>query len=121
MKTRLGFVSNSSSSSFLCLGVEDISIIKKMLEAEDLKKNADGYYEEEGYGSLSGKTVMFYGNSGDDNWYAAGLDEGEVVKLLENNSLKEARLKFQKLIKNKLKIEIPENKIKLLFGESSSE
>jgi hypothetical protein len=40
---------------------------------------------------------------------------------LENNSLKEARLKFQKLIKSKLKIEIPENKIKLLFGESSSE
>ena len=121
MKARLGFVSNSSSSSFLCLGVEDISIIKKMLDAEGLKKNEEGYYEEEGYGTLSGKNVMFYGSGSDDNWNAAGLDENETKKMLENNTLKEARSKFKKLMKDKLNIEIPEKAIDLFYGEASSE
>lgn len=121
MKARLGFVSNSSSSSFLCLGVEDYNIIKKMFSAEGLKKNADGYYDEEGYGAVSGKNVMFYGNSGDDSWYAAGLDEKETRDILETNSLKEARKKFVKLMRDRLNLDIPENKVKLIFGESSSE
>jgi hypothetical protein len=36
MKVRMGFVSNSSSSSFLCIGVEDTDLIQELLKAENL-------------------------------------------------------------------------------------
>ena len=125
MKIRKGFVSNSSSSSFLCLGVEDSNLIKKLFAAEGFKRNKEGYYDGEGYGALSGKEIIFYGSSGgsedDDNWMAAGLDEKETKEILENNTLKEARKIFKKLIKDRLGIDIPEKSIGLLYGEASSE
>jgi hypothetical protein len=119
MKIRSGFVSNSSSSSFICLGVEDEFLINQLIEAEGIVKNEEGYYDNEGYGEMEGKVVMFYGNS--FYWQAAGLGEGETIKILETNTLKEARKIFVKKIKAKLNIDISEKNVKLCYGEASSE
>jgi len=116
----MGFVSNSSSSSFLCLGVSNEILIEKLLEAEGFKKNEDGWYEGEGYGCLEGKNITYFGGS-NNGWICAGLNENETVKLLEACNLPEARKSFQKMIKSKLKIEIPLKNIGLSYGEASSE
>ncbi len=47
MKTRQGFVSNSSSSSFIC----DVAMTPQAVEAE-LHKMLDAYNETHGYGLL---------------------------------------------------------------------
>ncbi len=66
MKIRSGFVSNSSSSSFLCIGVNDGNIIKKLLKAENPKKEeGELYYQEEWGGTLTGNNVCFYGSRED--------------------------------------------------------
>uniref|UniRef100_A0A6M3KZ83 Uncharacterized protein n=1 Tax=viral metagenome TaxID=1070528 RepID=A0A6M3KZ83_9ZZZZ len=122
MKIRDGFVSNSSSSSFLCLGVSDENLIKKLLKAENPKEIVEdnfSYYEGEGHGCLEAKHIMFFGNS--EYWQAAGLGEGSTLSILENKSLKEARKVFVKLMKDKLGVDIPEKSVSLQFGEASSE
>jgi hypothetical protein len=129
MKIRTGFVSNSSSSSFLCIGTEDPKYVGMILKAENPKKKTDGdysYYENEWGGSLSGKEVCFYGYRGDperenEGWEVAGLDETKTRKLLEFCSMPEARKAFCKLMKVKFNIDIPVKAIGLLAGEASSE
>jgi hypothetical protein len=121
MKVRTGFVSNSSSSSFLCVGVSDKGLIDQLLEAEGFKEEEEGSgYEGEGYGALEGKVVNFYGSSA-CGWQAAGLDEDVTKKLLEKMILPEARKEFVKRIEKKLGLTIDEKKVDLLFGEASSE
>lgn len=119
MKVRVGFVSNSSSSSFLCLGVSDEETIQKLLDAEGLKKNEAGYFDDEGYGQLEGKVVEFYGTS--EAWYAAGWGEEAVKKLLEKMALPEARKKFVTEINKKLKVKLNIKDVDLFFGEASSD
>jgi hypothetical protein len=119
MKYRAGFVSKSSSSSFLTIGVSDSELIDKLIKAVGFKLNENGYYDNEGYGVLAGKHVVFYGNS--EYWQAAGFDESKTRDLLEEGDLTYAREHFQKYIKNKLGLDIPLQKIDLIFGEISSE
>jgi hypothetical protein len=129
MKIRHGFVSNSSSSSFLCIGTDSSKYVGELLKAENPKKTVDGeytYFEHEWGGSLSGKVVNFHGYRGDadaDNYGfdVAGLTEEQTRKLLETCNLQEAREVFRKTIKSKFNIDIPIKDIGLLAGEASSE
>ena len=115
MKIRNGFVSNSSSSSFLIIGVEHSSIINKIYEKD---KPVEG-----GFGISNAKVVNFYGGYYDEdtktpNYEYVGID---IVKLLEEHTIPQIKKIFLEKVKKELNIEIPENAVKLFFGEASSE
>lgn len=86
MKLRLGFVSNSSSSSFCIIGTTNKKVISLCLE----KDNIDWTNLEDtdyGYGELKTKKLNYYGTYEDNLPYYVGL---EAEKLLENKTLPEA-------------------------------
>jgi hypothetical protein len=119
MKLRIGFVSNSSSSSYLCLGIKDEDVIQKMLIAEKLSKDQDGYYTGEGYGCLVGKDFVYYGGAGE--YYIGGLSDDATLELLTAHNLVEAKKLFTKILYAKLGIKVDPKAVELLYGESSSE
>jgi len=119
MKIRMGFVSNSSSSSFMCLGIERKTLIQELLAVEKLKKDEDGNYTNSGSGVLEGKVINFYKRG--DYFKAAGFDDTKTKKILEKMTLREARKEFTSIIEKKLKIKINESEVDLFSGEASSE
>ena len=119
MKIRTGFVSNSSSSSFMCLGVGCDSLINKLLKAEKLERNSDGYYDDCDSGILEGKVITFYGNG--DGFFAAGIDENPTKEILEQMALPAARQMFVNKIKSKFNIDIKIEDVDLIWGECSSD
>lgn len=134
MKIRNGFVSNSSSSSFLIVGITDENTIKKLI----LKDN----FCNEGHGISSGNNFIYTGWLDEDEFwdgdegqwktdeegelingkygidiYQAGLD---VSNRLEKEHFRTLKKEFIEKCK-KLGVEIDPDKVKLLYGESSSE
>ncbi len=114
MKIRNGFVSNSSSTSFCIIGVENTSIIKQIIEAENKNFGENGKDMLE-YGYNKGKFVIFYGNY---DVYDVGID---AKPLLQEMDIKQAKKWFQKYIKDNLRIDIPLEKIDLFFGEAGND
>jgi len=121
MKTRLGFVSNSSSSSFICIGTEDDALIKKLLKAEGIKKEKGEDYYETSYGQIEGKTVTFCGNGYEGDFQCAGVVDDELESILEDHSLRETRTIVKNLIKEGTGVEIPDDKIVFIHDEASDE
>lgn len=117
MKIRLG----GSFFCFLCLGIKNKDIIKKLFKKENPKKDREGYYKTQGYGRVYGKNLQFIGTSGvieeNDQFYHAGLTDKQTREILENHTVKEAKKKFQKLLKDKFNISISENQIDLFYGK----
>jgi hypothetical protein len=115
MKIRQGFVSNSSSSSFLIIGTKDSDLIQRLAE----KDNFDG--SNSGYGFAGdGDKLMYYGNQYDGDWDSgsvAGLD-GQLI--LEMMTLPQARVHVQKIFQS-LGVDVDEDEIDLHYGEMSSE
>jgi len=122
MKVRNGFVSNSSSCSFLIVGICGWSLTKDLSETIKAMAKADGC-EEMGWGGYSeGKTLTFLGGEGyDDEEYApdyAGIEAEQDLK--NNKTVGELTQEF--LAKAKaLGFDIPEERVELLYGEVSSE
>lgn len=110
MKTRIGFVSNSSSSSFCLIGVDQDKILQKLMKACGVTVNSeDG---DDLCGVQDYKGVTFVGAEGECYW--AGM---EAEKLLKTMNIPQACEHVQKVIKEKLEIDIPLNKIKFHYGE----
>jgi hypothetical protein len=108
MKIRFGFVSNSSSSSFLIVGTDNKSLIEKLLEKE---RNS---IEDDNSGVANGDLVSFIGS--DDDYHLAGM---EIEGLLRKDfTLKELKQKFIERAKKSLDVDITEDDLDLHFGES---
>jgi len=112
MKYRNGFVSNSSSSSFVIVGVSDDNIMKQIAEKDG--KFQDGEYQEINcdYGVDDTNAIDYYGSYGEP--YYMGID---ISEKLEKKILPEIRKEFQQKVKEEYGIEIPLDKIKLHYGE----
>ena len=123
MIVRNGFVSNSSSCSFLIVGIcswsktKDLTeTIKEMAKADDCKEMGWGGYSE-------GRTLVFLGGEGgyDDEEYAPAYVGIEVEQDLKNNkTVGELTQEFLEKAKA-LGFDIPEERVELLYGEVSSE
>jgi hypothetical protein len=113
MKIRDGFVSNSSSSSFLIVGVTDPNIIDKIIKAKDLTRQE--IEEELNFGFYDGGDIEFLGS--DEICYAGtSLDEKEM----NLKPLIAIKQEFAEEIKQHYRITIPIDKIGLHYGEVGS-
>lgn len=127
MKIRSGFVSNSSSSSFLIIGTTDS--VYKIAEKVGLLNDDDEYSNwtenenivDAGYGGaeLAGKRFsdampyVFYGSW--DEPYYFGIDAEGLLELGERvPDLKEL---FIKKVKEDFDIDLSNSEVKLHFGE----
>ena len=124
MKVRNGFVSNSSSCSFLIVGVSAYGGRDGSDLSETLKEmaKADGC-EEMGWGGYSeGKTLVFLGGEEDEEEeYAPDYVGIEAEQDLKNNkTIGELKQEFLTKVKA-LGFDIPEERVDLHYGEISSE
>ena len=125
MKVRNGFVSNSSSCSFLIVGVSAYGGRDGVDLSETVKEmaKADGC-EEMGWGGYSeGRTLVFLGGEGgyDDEEYEPNYVGIEAEQDLKNNkTIGELKQEFLDKVKA-LGFEIPEERVDLHYGEVSSE
>ena len=120
MKIRLGFVSNSSSSSFCLIGLRDSRLLGQLCKKEgiilddDSDDDSDEGSDEYLYGVEKRKVLTFVGSEGECNY--AGL---EAEPLLKTCNIPEACKKVRDLIKEKFDIDVPLAKIGFYYGEIS--
>lgn len=113
MKTRNGFVSNSSSSSFCVIGTEN-SLYLDLLKEKDALNTEDP--EHIGYG-MAGK-----GKTAELDWWENYGDltcVGVNVSILEKKTLPAARKHVQKIFK-KIGVDVPLAQIDIIYGSASS-
>jgi hypothetical protein len=119
MKVRTGFVSNSSSSSFAIIGVDDEGITKEVIRSYGF--NAGDEYSDEDWFCDAG----WGGTAEHDGWLFAGYSDGpnkvgmKAEELLQIMTIPQAC----ELVKAKLKERGVGNyaKVEFLYGEASSE
>ena len=111
MKTRMGFVSNSSSSSFCIIGSSTDRVINKLLKAHEIKLDSDDY-EESVCGVKDVGDLQFIGAEG--SCYHVGMD---AEKLLETMTIPQACEYVRKAIKDKYEVD---GSFKFIYGEIST-
>ena len=140
MKIRSGFVSNSSSSSFVAVGIgrggwnateEDKQLWQDLMNAMGLPTRGYDYddfydggkypnkltdYDYGTYKTVDGTDICLYGGY---EFYFAGLD---AMPLFEKDmKLSEIKKKFQEIIKKHYGVKIKLSQIELRSDEVSSE
>jgi len=112
MKYRNSFVSNSSSSSFVIVGISDDVIMKQIAEQDG--KFSEGEYHDVNcdYGIDESCSINYYGSWGEP--YYMGVD---ISKKMEEQILPELKKEFQEKVKEEYGLDIPLDKIKLHYGE----
>lgn len=130
MKIRLGFVSNSSSTSFCIIGTDNEKDIKALMKAEGFPEdihNSETCSCDEGFWNLHEvrvddtihkykPTKFCYIGSNDAGPDIVGI---EVEELLQDNSIREAA-KIVVKIAAELGVEISEANVGLAYGTAYS-
>jgi hypothetical protein len=126
MKIRSGFVSNSSSSSFIAIGIgkkwgkpntKFNDILKALLGCapEDITYEVlERYWYE--YGQCKKDGISFY--TSDTEPFFIGMDLIEGIK--KDKKLSELKKELKVLVKDKLNITLPLKEIELRVGETHS-
>ena len=112
MKIRKGFVSNSSSSSFLIVGITDSNLMKQIAVKDGKFENGDYCNLSCNYGVDTSGRVCYFGGWGEPQYIGDPIE-----KSLEEKTLPILRKEFQQKIKKVFNLEIPLDKIKLHYGE----
>jgi hypothetical protein len=113
MKIRYGFVSNSSSSSFLIVGTTNAPLIDKIIKAKDLTR--EEIEQEMSFGMYYADDLEFLGCDGID-YVGIELSEDE----LDFKPLITIKQELAEKIKQKYNVVIPLDKIGMYYGEVSS-
>lgn len=115
MKIRFGFVSNSSSSSFLAVGIGERTDIKKYDYFSDIldkiNYDQDEYYYKSNRGILKKGEFTLYGYN---KVFFVGID---ATKLIYTMNGREMIALFKEKVKRLLNIDIPESYIEIKFGD----
>lgn len=130
MKTRTGFVSNSSSSSFLTVGTEDEEIIRKIIEPFVETREFDGDYtymaydfdslERFGCGSWispKNRKIIFFGNGSDV--FVIGLIG--CKKKFKYQRYQWICNEFQERIRKAYNIDISYDEVDIIIGKEGNE
>jgi hypothetical protein len=115
MKIRHGFVSNSSSSSYLIVGTIDDNTINNIIKAK--KTTIEKVIEEmsSNQGIYDDGDIVFIGN---DSIEYAGTELNEDE--MDNLCLKIIKQNFADMLKDKYKICVPATYIHMYYGEIST-
>ena len=115
MKTRIGFVSNSSSCSFLIVGIDNQELATEMAKADRCTEMGWGGYS-------SGETLVYLGGEGgyDDEPYKPYYAGIEIEHELENKTIADLRKEFIAKAED-IGFTIPAEQVRLHYGEVSSE
>lgn len=106
MKVRVDFITNSSSSSYLIVGVTSEDIIDKLRIAENINEF------EFSYGIYGGEYISFIGY-----WNEASYAGIFIEDLMEVMTLPQLKEYFVQLVKDKFNIDIPLYLVNLHYGK----
>lgn len=117
MKTRTGFVSNSSSTAFCIIGVDRWAkwagcLPEVIWEMDGRSLDKEEMWASFSYGYEKGKHFDFYGY---DTVDYVGVD---AEKILEHRNINEAKQWFRGEVMRLYRIDIPTSIVKLHYGES---